>query len=145
METWKIFSCFFYKLTRNKIKWEVDEHKQCSFTSHLFTSRLRLVCWSNLTLTFALLCICYCFSHLIGLLSVTWLSLLYKFTRFFTYFLFLSDEGSMLETLDHTFRIGSTPTFLYFDLYLRLSTLCFINSLCSKNLTIMLKNIFLDH
>ena len=64
-----------------------------------------------------LLCICYCFSHLIGLLSVTWLSLLYKFTRFFIYFLFLSDEGPMLETLDYTIRIGSTPTFLYFDLY----------------------------
>ena len=28
------------------------------------------------------------------------------------------DEGPMLETLDHTIRIGSTPTFLYFDLYL---------------------------
>ena len=24
----------------------------------------------------------------------------------------------MLETLDHTIRIGSTPTFLYLDLYL---------------------------
>ena len=24
---------------------------------------------------------------------------------------FLSDEGSMLETLDYTIRIGSTPTF----------------------------------
>ena len=24
----------------------------------------------------------------------------------------------MLETLDHTIRIGSTPSFLYFDLYL---------------------------
>ena len=31
---------------------------------------------------------------------------------------FFSDEGPMLETLDHTIRIGSTPTFLYFDLYL---------------------------
>ena len=31
-------------------------------------------------------------------------------------FLFLSDEGPMLETLDFTIRIGSTPTFLYFDL-----------------------------
>ena len=31
---------------------------------------------------------------------------------------FLSDEGPMLETLDYTIRIGSTPTFLYFDLYL---------------------------
>ena len=30
----------------------------------------------------------------------------------------LSDEGPMLETLDHTIRIGSTPTILYFDLYL---------------------------
>ena len=27
----------------------------------------------------------------------------------------LSDEGPMLETLDHTIRIGSTPTFLYYD------------------------------
>ena len=56
---------------------------------------------------------------MIGLLSVTWLSLLYKFTRFLIYFLFLSDEGPMLETLDYTIRIGRTkqPTFLYFDLY----------------------------
>ena len=29
-----------------------------------------------------------------------------------------TDEGPMLETLDYTIRIGSTPTFLYFDLYL---------------------------
>ena len=29
-----------------------------------------------------------------------------------------SDEGPLLETLDYTIRIGSTPTFLYFDLYL---------------------------
>ena len=56
--------------------------------------------------------------QVIGLLSVTWLSLLYKFTRCFIYFLFLSDEGPMLETLDYTIRIGSTPTILYFDLYL---------------------------
>ena len=27
-------------------------------------------------------------------------------------------EGPMLETLDYTIRIGSIPTFLYFDLYL---------------------------
>ena len=31
---------------------------------------------------------------------------------------FLSDEGPMLETLDDTIRIGSTPIILYFDLYL---------------------------
>ena len=68
--------------------------------------------------SFVTVCICYCFSHLIGLRSVTWLSLLYKFTRFSIYFLFLSDEGSMLEMLDYTIRIGSTPTILYFDMYL---------------------------
>ena len=33
----------------------------------------------------------------------------------FIYFLFLSDEGPMLEMLDYTIRIVSTPTFLYFD------------------------------
>ena len=27
-----------------------------------------------------------------------------------------SDEGPTLETLDFSIRIGSTPTFLYFDL-----------------------------
>ena len=32
--------------------------------------------------------------------------------------MFLSNEGPTLETLDYTIRIGSTPTFLYFDLYL---------------------------
>ena len=35
---------------------------------------------------------------------------------FFIYFPFLSDEEPTLETLDYTIRIGSTPTFLYFDL-----------------------------
>ena len=30
----------------------------------------------------------------------------------------LSNEGPMLETLDYTIRIGSTPTILYFDFYL---------------------------
>ena len=34
------------------------------------------------------------------------------------YFLFLYDEGPMLETLEYTIHIGSTPTFLHFDLYL---------------------------
>ena len=29
--------------------------------------------------------------------------------------MFLSDEGPMLETLNYTIRIGSTPTFLNFD------------------------------
>ena len=29
---------------------------------------------------------------------------------------FLSDEGPMLETSDRAIRIGSAPTFLYFDL-----------------------------
>ena len=32
--------------------------------------------------------------------------------------MFLSDKGPTLETLDFTFHIGSTSTFLYFDFYL---------------------------
>ena len=34
------------------------------------------------------------------------------------YFMFLSDGRPTLETLYLTIRIGSTPTFLYFNLYL---------------------------
>ena len=34
---------------------------------------------------------------------------------------FLSDEGPTLETLDFTLHIASTPTFLYFDLYLNIA------------------------
>ena len=34
------------------------------------------------------------------------------------HFMFISDKGPTLETLDFTFYIGSTPTFSYFDLYL---------------------------
>ena len=60
-------------------------------------------------------------------LSPDWLTfchviISYKLTRFFIYFPFLYDEGPMLETLDHTIRIGSTPTFLYFDLYIYIYT-----------------------
>ena len=40
------------------------------------------------------------------------------FTRFFIYFLFLSDEGPTLETSDFTICVGSAPTFLCFDLHL---------------------------
>ena len=32
--------------------------------------------------------------------------------------MFLSDEGPSLKTLDFAFYFGTTPTFLYFDLYL---------------------------
>ena len=32
----------------------------------------------------------------------------------------------MLETLDHTIRIGSTPTFLYFDLYVYVSLIVLV-------------------
>ena len=61
------------------------------------------------------------------IVSLTWLAyfrshddLSYINSIFFfkIYFLFLSDEGPTLETLHYTIRIGSTPTFLYFDLYL---------------------------
>ena len=66
--------------------------------------------------------------HLLLFLSSDWLifchmiiSLIaYKFTQLFIYFMFLSDKRLTLETLDFTIRtcVGSTPTFLYFDLYL---------------------------
>ena len=46
-------------------------------------------------------------------------SLLYKFTRFFIYFLFLSDEEPMVETFEYTIRIGRTPNFFI----LRLGTI----------------------
>ena len=42
----------------------------------------------------------------------------YLVIHIYIYIYFLSDEGPMLETLDYTIRIGSTQTFLYFDLYL---------------------------
>ena len=32
-------------------------------------------------------------------------------------FCFSLTKGHLLEMLDHTIRIGSTPTFLYLDLY----------------------------
>ena len=41
----------------------------------------------------------------------------YRGSRSPTFLLMLSDEGPTLKTLDFTFYIGSTPTFLYFDLY----------------------------
>ena len=108
--------------------------KAVRLTSHLFTpvfmfihlKLILLVYWLTSNITgnclpifvsyYISLCICYCFSHLIDLFSVTWLSLLYKFTQLLIYFPFLSEEGPTLEILDFTIRIGpigSTPTFLY--------------------------------
>ena len=37
---------------------------------------------------------------------------------FLIYYLFFSEKGSTLETLDFTIRIGIRPKFSYFDLYL---------------------------
>ena len=34
-----------------------------------------------------------------------------QFIQYINLFVFLSDEGPMLETLDYTIRIGDTPTF----------------------------------
>ena len=39
-----------------------------------------------------------------------------------------SDEGPTLETLNYTIRIGSTPTILYFDLYLYSAQYVYITS-----------------
>ena len=89
-------------------------------SSHLFTSRLRLVYSSTLKIEndlpiyasyYALL-----YVHLLLFLSPDWLIfchmiISYKFTRFFIYFLFLSDEGPMLETLDFTIRIAVLQPF----------------------------------
>ena len=44
---------------------------------------------------------------------------------------FLSDKGPTLETLDFTIRIGSTPTFLYFDLYLYSAYVNLLNHIIS--------------
>ena len=41
----------------------------------------------------------------------------------------------MLETLDYTIRIGSTPTFLYFDLYL-------YSAYCTQHTTFISKGIY---
>ena len=67
---------------------------------------------------YALLCICYCSSHLIGFFAHLILShdyLSYINSLGFFYFLFLSDEGSSFETLGFTIRIGST---LYTNLFI---------------------------
>ena len=58
-----------------------------------------------------------CLTWLSYFLSHHYLSYINSLGFFKIYFLFLSDEGPTLETLDITIRIG-TPTFLYFDLYL---------------------------
>ena len=47
-----------------------------------------------------------------------------------------SDEGPMLETLDYTIRIGSTPTFLYFDLYLCSAYAAHFAHTCNQSLEI---------
>ena len=96
-------------------------------TSHLFTPLLKFVHLhpvyrSTLKITNTSLFL-HLIMHLLLFLSPDWLIfchmiISYKFTRFFIYFLFLSDEGPTLETLDYTIRIGSTPTFLFFDFYL---------------------------
>ena len=86
-------------------------HCSCSSTSTLIHFALPpslLIDFKNskwLTYFCILLCICYRFSHLIGLLSVTWLSPFYKFTRFLIYFLFLSDEGPRLKTLGYILSV----------------------------------------
>ena len=42
----------------------------------------------------------------------------------------------MFETLDYTIRIGSTPTFLYFDLYLNKYSLSYEQKSCKCSVKI---------
>ena len=74
----------------------------------------------NFLYFYIILCICYCFSHLIGLFSfhmiISLISFIYVHSVFT--FMFFFDEGPTLETINFTFHIDSTPTFLYSDLYL---------------------------
>ena len=62
--------------------------------------------------------------HLLLFLSPDWLTFCHMTISLIYIHSFLSDEGPMLETLDYTFRIGSTPTFLYFD---------FVSLLCLRS------------
>ena len=60
----------------------------------------------------------YLFLHpimhlLLFLYTFAIVSLLYKFTRFFIHFLFLSDEGPMLEMLDHNIRRQYADHFIF--------------------------------
>ena len=51
--------------------------------------------------------------------------------------MFLSDEGHTLETLDFTFHIDSTPTFLYsVDYNLHLHEHCLRSTLCLCQTTV---------
>ena len=61
----------------------------------------------------------------------------------FTASLFLSDEGPMLETLDYTIRIGSTPTILYFDLSHSLRN--FVNKITFDVMVKVICNYLLKH
>ena len=64
--------------------------------------------------------------HLLLFLSPDWLTFCHMIIylsyinslSFLFIFCFSLTKWAMLETLDYTIRIGSTPTFLYFDLYL---------------------------
>ena len=63
--------------------------------------------------------------------------------------MFLSDEGPTLKTLDFTIYIGSTPTFLYFYLYLnnclRSTLSLFISKLYACHLDLVFPLKFLKH
>ena len=99
-------------------------HCLCSSTSHLFISHLYFVYWSTLKIANDLPI--FASYYVFVIVFLTWLAYVRSHDYlsyinslvFFIYFLFLSDEGPMLETLDYTICIGSIPTFLYFDLYI---------------------------
>ena len=63
---------------------------------------LTISSWRRLWQNFlSLLCICYCFSHLIGLFSITWLFLLFKIPSIFNLFsVSLWRRTYTLETYD---------------------------------------------
>ena len=81
--------------------------------------------------------------HVLSTFQETVWSHLKNLPRSFIYFLFLSDEGPMLEMLNYTIRIGSTPTFLYFDLYIK--TLCSDPTSNSRYLNMRLTSLFFSN
>ena len=138
-----IVSVFVYQGRTKALTSHLSLHCLCSFTSYLFILRLRHVYWSTLKIANGLPIFASYYAFVI--VSLTWLAyfvsrdyLSYKFTRFFIYFLFLPNEGPILETLDHTIRIGSTPTFLYFDIW-------HVVTKCIDHCTAVISNIIDNH
>ena len=114
----KIFLTFSSKMPEKSIQIDNIFLKTSVLRATVCVKRIGVIKFRNNCLCVPSLSYCRCYKYDCNFCNNDYVILPTAYHRILVKITAWGNEGPMLETLDHTICIGSTPTFLYFDLYL---------------------------